>query len=293
MFGRFGRDVGSLLGVDIACGAVRMLHMRRQRGQARVVGWACEPLPDGALRFDDNPSLVRALGEARRRCGSRQRRVALALPAAQVICKVAQLPRGISEQDLEGQLLAEAEHLFPFPLDDLALDFQLIGPAPQAVDKVEVLIAACRQSQLDPLEQLFAQAGLEVVAVEVDSFALRRVMAPRSPRAALLHIESDRLALHCWSQGPVAQCRQWSQADSSGWFDEVAALLAPGQGLVGVDALVLAGGAANAECAAQLSRRLSLPCHLMCLPEAGAAGPAPALHASMALACGLALGGLR
>lgn len=287
MFGRLGRDAGSLLGVEFAPGSVRMLQLQRHRGQVRVKAWASQPLacaPGGAGSGDDT-GVIKALVEAHRRCATGQRRVALALPSAQVICKTCPLPADLSPQQLEARLLAEADRLFPFPLDDLALDFQVLGPAAAEPGLVEALVVACRQSQLDPYEQLLARAGLELVAVDVDSFALRRALAPApGPGTVLLQLEAGSAVAHRWGNGPLPQSLPLALASAPGGLDELSALLQ--RSLQPGDQLCLAGGAASSAGARHLAERLECPCRLLQLPPAR--GPAPG--ASMALAYGLAMG---
>lgn len=183
MFGRFGKDAGSLLGVEITSDSVRMLQLQRRRGRCRVAGWVVEPLEPapGGDGLSDPGQIVSALRQAHQRLGSRQRRVAVSVPASQVICKVCQLPAGLTDAELEAHLLVDADQLFPFPLDDLALDFQVQGASQVQPGALDVMVAACRQSTLDPLEALFLDAGLQLEAVEVDSIALQRV----SPQAGL------------------------------------------------------------------------------------------------------------
>lgn len=296
MLGRFGRGTGSLLGVEIASDAIRMLHLRRQRGGCRVVGWAQERLgaaPGSSLGGDQVECLVAGLRQAHARCRTSQCRAALALPASQVICKVCRLPAGLPGHGVEAALLAQAEQLFPFPVEDLALDFQVHGPCAEDARQVEVLVVACRQSQLDPLERVFAQAGLQLVAVEVDSFALRRALVPE-PQAgvtALLRLEPDEVILHRWQGGRVPHrqrialpsLERWTEAVDGLWQSDI-------QGAF--EQVVLFGSAADEARAADLSERLGVKCHV------GRPGPlvsgfdetsVPA--AAMALACGLAMGG--
>ncbi|MDZ3994236.1 hypothetical protein PspTeo4_32240 [Pseudomonas sp. Teo4] len=177
MFGRFGKDAGSLLGVEITSDSVRMLQLQRRRGRYQVAGLAVEPIepPSAGDWLADPERIVSALRRAHQRSFSRQRRVAVAVPASQVICKVCQLPAGLTEAELEAHLLVDADQLFPFPLDDLALDFQVLGASQVEPGSFDVMVAACRQSTLDPLEALFLDAGLQLEAVEVDSIALQRV----------------------------------------------------------------------------------------------------------------------
>lgn len=295
MLGRFGKDAGSLLGVEIAADSIRMLQVRRQRGRCRVVGWVRE-LIDPPLRgphlLDDDARLVDALRQAHGRCATRQRRVALALPASQVICKVLRLPVGVSDLDAEAQLLDQADQLFPFPLDDLALDFQVLGLSAEHPGHADVLVAACRQSQIDPLEQVFARAGLQVRAMEVDSIALRRAMPSLPSRATtLLQLERNEAVLYRL-QDPVLPHRQQVALASPGeWLEPVERLCTQ----AGVDEVVLVGGAVDDERASALTERLRVPCRMAAGSDFSGLAKgleAGALDASMALACGLALGGL-
>lgn len=202
MLGRFGRDAGSLLGVEIASGSVRILQLQRRQGGHAVCAWAVEPFEAPPGHWSAHPDVVaKALQRAWQRSGSRQRKAAVALPGSEVICKVHRLPARLSDSEMEAQLLAEAERLFPFPLQDLALDFQTLEAVPGPVDEVSVLVGACRHCLLEPLEQVFHSAGLQLVMVEVDSLALARTLAPgRLTAAAVLRIEAVRATVHTWSE---------------------------------------------------------------------------------------------
>jgi len=152
MLGRMGKDAGSLLGVEIASDSVRVLQLRRLKGRYERVAWALERFePFTAGDWWQAPDRVlAALSSAYRRSGSRQRRVAVALPASQVICKLWQLPPGQSEADLEAKLLADADRLFPFPLEELVMDFQVMGASQVQAGARDVMVAACRQAVLTP-----------------------------------------------------------------------------------------------------------------------------------------------
>lgn len=296
MLGRFGKGAGSLLGVEIASDSIRMLQVRRQRGRCRVVGWALESI-DPPLRgthlLDDDARLVDVLRQAHGRCATRQRQVALALPASQVIYKVLRLPAGVSDLDAEAQLLEQADQIFPFPLDDLALDFQELGLSAEHPGQADVLVAACRQSQIDPLEQVFARAGLQVQAMEVDSIALRRAMPSLPARTtALLQLERNEAVLHRLQDPVLPHRQQVALSSPEGWLEPVERLCTQ----AGVGAVVLVGGAANDERASALAERLNVTCRMAAGSDFSGLAKgreAIALDASMALACGLALGGLQ
>ena len=124
----------SLIGVDISSTAIKLVELAETgKGTYRLERYAIEPLvrdvvTDGNIA---NLDLVTdALKRAHKKLGSRHRNVALALPAAMVITKKIIVPAGQKEEDLELQVEAEANQYIPFALDEVNLDFQIIGPAP-------------------------------------------------------------------------------------------------------------------------------------------------------------------
>ncbi|MFJ4452418.1 type IV pilus biogenesis protein PilM [Pseudomonas sp. NPDC089392] len=290
MLGRFGKDAGSLVGVEIAPDAVRMVQLQRRNRRCRVLGWAQEPFePPAGNDWAAEPALVvAALQRAYRRSGLRQRRVALALPANQVICKLCHLPVEQGGADLEAQLLADAERLFPFPLDDLALDFQVTGASSVQPGCSEVMVAACRQSALALLEAVVEEAGLLLEAVEVDNIALYRMLPQGSlPRVALLRIETHSATLHDWRAGQPYQRRELQSPGLTEQLPEhLHALLADEHLPAGL--WIASSSSLEPGWLQSLGTRLNVPCrHLPCV--AGLEH----VDGTMLLACALALGGLR
>ncbi|MBK4993893.1 pilus assembly protein PilM [Pseudomonas sp. S37] len=292
MLGRFGMDASSLVGVEIAPDAIRLVQLQQRRRRWRVMGSAQEPLPlEVGNDWAAEPGQVAAaLRRAHRHSGFRQRRVAMALPASQVICKLCHIPVEQGLEQVEAQLLADAERLFPFPLEDLALDFQVIGASGVQPGCSEVIVAACRQSALAALEAVVEDAGLQLEAVEIDTIALCRMLpAGDLEGAALLRIEAHSVTLHDWRPGGVFQRHELQTAGTeiaAQLPERLQALLAagplPGQ-------LWVAGSpATDPGWLLGLGDRLNVPCRH--LP--GLAG-LEQVDGSMLLACALAQGGLR
>ncbi|MCO7513223.1 pilus assembly protein PilM [Pseudomonas guariconensis] len=305
MLGRFGRDAGSLLGVEIASDSVRILQLHRRRGRRVVAAWALEPF-DTPWRGDasqDPQPVVDALRRARLRSGSRQCRAAIALPGSEVICKVCHLSATLSAGEMEAQLLTDADRLFPFPLQDLALDFQILGPASGQPGHVDVLVGACRQGLLEPLEQLLEDAGLHAEAAEVDSIALGRLLpSASSASTGLLRLEADSATLHAWPQGGLPQRLALRFARSDSWerrLEGIGQLLHHNLPTIGVEHLWIAASApADEGWAEALKVRLGIPCEPLvpCIDLAAGTDEAATQallrdFSPMALACGLALGG--
>ncbi|MNE26287.1 Competence protein A [compost metagenome] len=191
---------------------------------------------------------------------------------------------------MEAQLLADAERLFPFPLEDLALDFQVLGACSAQPGSAEVMVAACRQSVLAPLEALIDEAGLQLEAVEVDSIALQRMLPQGGYQgSALLRIEAHSATLYDWQSGRLQQRCELNLGMSTitGALPERLQALLSAEPLP--DCLLIASrSSVDADWLQSLGARLNLPCRLV----PGLAG-LEHVDGAMILACALALGGLR
>ncbi|RTL35014.1 MAG: pilus assembly protein PilM [Rhodocyclaceae bacterium] len=164
-----------LIGVDISSSSVKMVELSAVSGGGyRVERYAVEALPREAVS-DGNIVNLEAVSDAIRRgwrrLGTATRFVALALPASAVITKKIILPAGLRDQELEVQVESEANQYIPFALDEVNLDFQVIGPAASSADEDEVLIAASRKEKVEDRVAAAEAAGLKALVMDVESYA--------------------------------------------------------------------------------------------------------------------------
>lgn len=171
----FKAKVPPLIGMDISTTAVKMVELSDAGNRMyRIERYAIEPLPRDSV-VEGNINNLDAVGEAVKRChsrlGSSIKNVALALPNAAVITKKILVPVGLTEEEIEVQVEAEANQYIPFSLDEVNLDFQVVGPAPGDSEDVEVLIAASRKEKVEDRVAATEVAGLKAAVVDVDLLA--------------------------------------------------------------------------------------------------------------------------
>ena len=171
----FSLKARPLLGLDISSSSVKLVELSDAgKGQHRIERYTVEPLARDAV-VDGNIANLEAVAEtvkrAWKRLGSPIRNVAMALPASAVITKKIIVAAGLREQELEMQVESEANQYIPFALDEVNLDFQVIGPAPSGPDEVEVLIAASRKEKVEDRVACADAAGLKPVVMDVESYA--------------------------------------------------------------------------------------------------------------------------
>lgn len=165
-----------LIGLDISSSSVKLVELSQSPDKAGFVveRYAIEALPKDAVsdgNINNLDALAETLQRAYKRLGTRIKNVAVALPAAAVITKKILLPAGMSEEDLEFQVESEANQYIPFALEEVNLDFQVLGPAPNNEEEVEVLLAASRKANVEDRVAAAEAAGLNVLVVDVEPFA--------------------------------------------------------------------------------------------------------------------------
>ncbi|MBI3532327.1 MAG: pilus assembly protein PilM [Burkholderiales bacterium] len=173
----FSRQPEPMLGLDVSSSSVKLVELGRNKaGQLVLERCAIEPLERGWVsdgnieKFDEVADAVRRLVK---KSGAKTRHVAMALPPSAVITKKIVLPGGLNDVELEMQVEAEANQYIPFPLDEVSLDFCVVGPSTASAGDVDVLIAAARREKVQDIQGLAEAAGLKPVIVDVESYASR------------------------------------------------------------------------------------------------------------------------
>ncbi|MDA8129158.1 MAG: pilus assembly protein PilM [Betaproteobacteria bacterium] len=164
-----------VLGLDISTTAVKLVELSDAgKGMLRVERYVIEPLPKDAVTDSNITNLDQVadvLRTAWKNLGTRIKNVALALPSSAVITKKILAPASLKGIDLENQVEAEANQVIPFSLDEVNLDFQVLGPSSGSPDDVQVLLAAARKEKVEDRVAAVEAAGLKALIMDVESFA--------------------------------------------------------------------------------------------------------------------------
>lgn len=175
MFDFLKEHTPPLIGVDISSTTVKMVELSGDgKNSYRLEGYSITPLPRDAV-VDGNIASLENVGETIRRAwkllGTREKNAALALPAAAVISKKVNMQAGLSENEMELQVEAEANQYIPFSLDEVNIDFQPLGELPNSPETIEVLIAASKKERIEDRVAVAEDAGLKVIVMDVETYA--------------------------------------------------------------------------------------------------------------------------
>ena len=172
----FSPKARPLIGLDMSSSAVKMVELANDgKNGYRVERYAIEVLPRDVIADGNVANLETAaetIKRAWRKLSTSTRLVAAALPTSHVITKKIIVAAGQKEEELELLVESEANQYIPFPLDEVNLDFQIVGPAPSSQEEIEVLIAASRKEKVEDRVAAIEAAGLKPQVMDVESYAM-------------------------------------------------------------------------------------------------------------------------
>jgi len=174
-----------VLGLDISSTAIKLLELSQSGDRLRVESYAVEPLPANSV-IEKNIADVEAVGAAIKRAvkrsASRTKLAAVAVAGSAVITKIIAMPASLTEDEMEQQIELEADQYIPYPLEEVNLDFELIGPSENDPERIDVLLAASRSENVDIRIAAIELAGLKAKIVDVEAYAIENAFSLLIPQ---------------------------------------------------------------------------------------------------------------
>ena len=205
--GLLGNTKAPLVGVDISSTAVKLLQLSESGGRYRVEHYAVEPLPPNAV-VEKNIVEVEAVGEAIKRAvarsGTKLKHGAAAVSGSSVITKIIPMQGDLEEDELEDQVQVEAANYIPYPIDEVSLDFEVLGAVPNNPEMIQILLAASRTENVEIRQTALELGGLTARVVDVEAFAMEnafrlvsdQLSVPRDAVVALVDVGATMTTLN-------------------------------------------------------------------------------------------------
>ena len=174
-----------VLGLDISSTAIKLLELGQSGDRMRVESYAVEPLPANSV-IEKNIADVEAVGDAIKRAvkrsASRTKLAAVAVAGSAVITKIIAMPASLTEDEMEQQIEMEADQYIPYPLEEVNLDFEVVGPSENDPERIDVLLAASRSENVDIRIAAIELAGLKAKIVDVEAYAMENAFSLLIPQ---------------------------------------------------------------------------------------------------------------
>jgi type IV pilus assembly protein PilM len=177
ILGFLDKKTKRVLGLDISSTSVKLLELSRHGDRYRVDTYAVRALPPNAVvekNIHDPEAVAEVIKAMVKQSKTSLKHAAVAVAGSAVITKVIDMPMGLSDDAMETQISLEADQYIPFPLEEVALDFEVQGESPRNPDQVEVLLAACRRENVESRVTVLQLADLIAEIVDVEAFSMER-----------------------------------------------------------------------------------------------------------------------
>ena len=225
------RKVG--VGIELAPERINIAQISKQRQGFKLAALSSFPVPEGIFQdgqIVDSTALAQLITSALADSKIKAQRVATAVPGRESLVRLIPLPAELDDRELREMVLNHEAGLYlPYPREEADVDYQKLGyfVDEDGIEKVQVLLVATRKEITDTYMDTFAQAGLEVDVLEINSFSLIRTIreqlrqfAPQEA-AVLVDIEFDNTEIAIIVDGVP----QFSRTVPIGTYQLQAALL--------------------------------------------------------------------
>ena len=215
----FKKKNKAVLGVDISSTSIKIIELAEQNGRMQVEAYASEPLPENSVveqTITDTEAVGGAIKKALLRSRSSVKRAAVAVAGSAVITKSIQMGAGLSDDEMEQQITLEADQYIPYPLEEVAMDFEVQGPVEGDDQRVDVLLAACRKETVEYREDSIVIGGIESAVVDVEAFCIERAFqllesqleGDQVDTVAIIDIGATMTTLNVLNEGRIIYTRE-------------------------------------------------------------------------------------
>ncbi|MFZ2451325.1 MAG: pilus assembly protein PilM [Methylobacter sp.] len=176
----FNHKQNTVLSIDISTAAVKLLELSRLGVRYRVESYAVAALPKDAV-IDKNVANVNMIADtikiALKQSGTKLKQATVAVAGSSVMTKIITMDASLSEDEMEEQIMIEADQYVPYSLDEVNFDFEVQGFNESNPEMVDVLLAASRRENVENRVEALAKAGLKTKIVDVEAFAMENAFS--------------------------------------------------------------------------------------------------------------------
>ncbi|MDE1919424.1 MAG: type IV pilus assembly protein PilM [Patescibacteria group bacterium] len=192
LFGK--KKEGSVLGVDIGSSSLKVVQLRKEKGQAILETYgelSLGPYGDGEIGQATNlpaEQITASLKDLLREAKATTTSCGVSIPFARALLTLVSLPYRADPKEQKTVIELEARKYIPVPMSEVQLDWFIVPPAEQAQfgaesapnaareGKADVLLVAVHNDVLTTLQSVVSGAGLAATFYEIEIFSTIRAV---------------------------------------------------------------------------------------------------------------------
>lgn len=172
-----------LFGVDIGSQSIKIVELKKGRKDYKVKKIGMKKIPketiiDGTIM--DSVALTDSLRELLSVVKPTAKNVALSVSGQGVIVKKISVPI-VTEDEFANSIQWESEQYLPFNIQDVYVDFKILGATENVQGQMDVLLAAAKKEVIDDYLLVMRDIGYEPLVVDIDVFAIQNMFEINYP----------------------------------------------------------------------------------------------------------------
>ncbi len=175
----FNKKNHSVLGVDISSTAVKIVEVLAKNDQFEIISYGQMSLPENSVDghiIKDTDAVSLTIKKLYAQIGCKSTNAIVSVPDSVVIAKTLLINIGLNSAETEELVIFEAEKIIPYPIDEVNIDFYVLGPSLKNKALQEILVVATRTENVTHRLECLEKSGLIGSVVDVDSFAIERIV---------------------------------------------------------------------------------------------------------------------
>lgn len=167
----------NLIGLDIGTSTVKVVELEANKGKYTLKNIGVAKIPretiNNGVIINADP-LVQTIKSLLSSLKISNKNAAVSVSGNNVIIKKINLPI-MTEEDLEPLIETEAEQFIPFDLDEVNIDFQILGVSEENPEKMDVMLVAAKKANVQDYLDALNSAGIKTKVIDIDVFAMENM----------------------------------------------------------------------------------------------------------------------
>jgi type IV pilus assembly protein PilM len=204
----FAAKRNRLVGLDIGSKSIKAAEIIESKKGYSLSKFGMTDIPPGLIEdgaIKDPEKVAEIIRNLFKSYGIKNHSVAMSIGGYSVIVKKISV-QNTSEEQLQETIHFEAEQYIPFDINDVNLDFQILGENENNPNQMNVLLVAAKKEMVNDYISLAEMAGLDPRIIDVDAFALQNAFemnceSPSMENIALIDIGASKTSLNILKGG--------------------------------------------------------------------------------------------
>ncbi len=166
-----------LVGLDIGSTFIKVAELKISKKRTSLKKFGLARIPHGAIledRIKDKDTVAGVIKKLFKDHKIKEKNVAISTGGHSVVIKTISTAK-VPARELHKTIFSEAEQYIPYDVEDVNIDYQILGDSEYSSEQMNILLVAAKKDLVAEYIELIQTAGLNPKIIDVDTFALQNV----------------------------------------------------------------------------------------------------------------------